>query len=63
MILLWKAEVLGHTQSQNDFVEHKYQRNAFGLNFDLRGKMSANNRLVHGIACELQNEECSTVMC
>jgi len=50
-----QEEVLGHTPSQYNFVEHKYQRNCYGLNSDLHGKMSAINRLVHGTACELQN--------
>jgi hypothetical protein len=50
-----EQKVLGHTLSQYDFVEHEYQQNAFGLNSDLRGKISGINRPVHGTACELQN--------
>jgi hypothetical protein len=61
--VMGKQKVLGHTLSQYDFVEHKYQRNAFGLNSDLRGKMSGINRPVHGTACELQNTECWRVTC
>jgi hypothetical protein len=58
-----KQNLLGHTLSRYESVEHKYQRNTFGLNSDLQGKMPAINRPVHGTACELQDTGSSRVTC